>query len=71
MNKMYDNETWTIGEDLSVNRYGFGAMRITGKGVWGAPANEDEAIRVLKKAIDLGVNFMTLLTAMGRMFLRN
>lgn len=65
MNKMYGNKTWTIGEDLSVNRYGFGAMRITGKGVWGAPANEDEAIRVLKKAIDLGVNFIDTADSYG------
>ncbi len=65
MNKMYDNKTWTIGNDLKVNRYGFGAMRITGKGIWGEPSNEAEAIRVLKKAIELGVNFIDTADSYG------
>jgi aryl-alcohol dehydrogenase-like predicted oxidoreductase len=65
MNKMYDNKTWTIGNDLKINRYGFGAMRITGKGIWGEPANEAEAIRVLKRAIELGVNFIDTADSYG------
>lgn len=65
MNKMYDNKTWTIGKDLKVNRYGYGAMRITGKGIWGEPENEAEAIRVLKKAIEMGVNFIDTADSYG------
>lgn len=62
---MYDNKTWTIGNDLKINRYGFGAMRITGKGIWSEPANEAEAIRVLKRAIELGVNFIDTADSYG------
>ena len=62
---MYNNKTWTIGKDLEVNRYGYGAMRITGKGVWGEPENEAEAIKVLKKAIDMGVNFIDTADSYG------
>ncbi len=65
MNKMYDDKTWTIGKDLKVNRYGYGAMRITGKGIWGEPKNESEAIQVLQKAIDLGVNFIDTADSYG------
>ncbi len=65
MSKMYNNKTWTIGKDLEVNRYGFGAMRITGKGVWGEPDNEDEAIKVLKKAVNMGVNFIDTADSYG------
>jgi pyridoxine 4-dehydrogenase len=65
MNKMYDNKTWTIGKDLEINRLGYGAMRITGKGIWGEPSNEAEAIRVLKKAIELGVNFIDTADSYG------
>lgn len=54
-----------LGGDLPVNRMGFGAMRITGKGVWGPPANRDEAIRVLRRAIDLGVNFIDTANSYG------
>jgi aryl-alcohol dehydrogenase-like predicted oxidoreductase len=42
-----------IGNDLSVSRLGFGAMRITGKGIWGAPADRPEAIWVLRRAVEL------------------
>jgi pyridoxine 4-dehydrogenase len=47
-----------IGGDLSVWRLGFGAMRITGKGIWGEPKDHDEAIRVLRRAVELGINFI-------------
>lgn len=51
--------------DKTVNRLGFGAMRITGDGVWGEPADYDGAIAVLKKAIELGVNFIDTADAYG------
>ncbi len=54
-----------IGNDLRVNRLGFGAMRITGKGVWGEPPDRREAIRVLRRAVDLGVNFIDTADSYG------
>src|SRR5580765_8193024 len=47
-----------IAGDLEVNRLGFGAMRITGKGIWGEPKDRNEAIRVLRRAVELGINFI-------------
>jgi len=46
----------TLGGDLAVNRLGYGAMRITGKGIWGPPDDHDAAIATLRRAIELGVN---------------
>jgi aryl-alcohol dehydrogenase-like predicted oxidoreductase len=57
--------TFALGGDLTVNRLGFGAMRITGKGVWGPPEDHDEAIRVLRRAVDLGVNFIDTADSYG------
>ncbi len=57
--------TFTIGGDLKVRRLGFGAMRITGRGIWGPPANEDEAIRVLRRAVELGVNLIDTADSYG------
>ena len=54
-----------IGENLSVNRLGFGAMRITGDGIWGWPKDRDEAKRVLKRAVELGVNLIDTADAYG------
>ncbi len=54
-----------IGGDLSVNRLGFGAMRITGDGVWGWPKDREEAKRVLKRAVDMGVNLIDTSDAYG------
>lgn len=54
-----------IGADLAVNRLGYGAMRITGKGIWGPPKDEAEAIRVLKRAVELGVNFIDTADSYG------
>jgi len=54
-----------IGNDLEVNRLGFGAMRITGQGVWGEPADRREAIRVLRRAVDLGINFIDTADSYG------
>jgi pyridoxine 4-dehydrogenase len=57
--------TFTIGGDLTVNRLGFGAMRITGPGIWGPPANHDESIAVLKRAVELGVNLIDTANSYG------
>jgi pyridoxine 4-dehydrogenase len=48
----------TLGGELTVNRIGFGAMRITGDGVWGPPKDRKEALAVLRRAVELEVNFM-------------
>lgn len=56
---------FTIGKDLTVNRLGYGAMRITGEGIWGPPKNKAEAIRVLKRAVELGVNFIDTADSYG------
>jgi pyridoxine 4-dehydrogenase len=57
--------TITIGEDLAVNRIGFGAMRITGDGIWGEPDDPDAARDLLRRAIELGVNFIDTADAYG------
>jgi pyridoxine 4-dehydrogenase len=57
--------TLTLGDDLTVNRLGFGAMRLTGKGVWGPPADRGEAVRVLRRAVELGVNFIDTADSYG------
>ena len=57
--------TITLGGDLTVNRLGYGAMRITGKGVWGPPENPSEAIRTLRRAVELGVNFIDTADSYG------
>lgn len=59
------SSTFKIGGDLTVNRLGFGAMRITGEGIWGWPKDRDEAIRVLKRAVELGVNLIDTADAYG------
>lgn len=57
--------TVTIGGNLTVNRMGFGAMRITGQGVWGEPRDEQEAKAVLHRAVDLGVDFIDTADSYG------
>ena len=59
------SKEFTIGGDLTVNRLGYGAMRITGKGIWGPPKDHNEAIRVLKRAVELGVNFIDTADSYG------
>ena len=54
-----------IGGEIAVNRLGFGAMRITGKGIWGEPADRDACLRVLRRLPDLGVNFIDTSDAYG------
>ena len=58
-------KTFSIGGNLTVNRLGYGAMRITGKGVWGQPDNRNEALKVLKRAVELGVNFIDTADSYG------
>src|SRR6266536_5935840 len=55
----------TIGGDLKVYRLGFGAMRLTGEGIWGPPANRQEAIAVLRRALELGINLIDTADAYG------
>jgi len=57
--------TFLLGGDLPVHRLGFGAMRITGKGVWGAPKDHDESLAVLRRAIELGVNLIDTAESYG------
>ena len=57
--------TISIGGDLTVNRLGFGAMRITGQGIWGEPASRDQAKTALRRAIELGVNFIDTADSYG------
>lgn len=57
--------TFTIGGDLTINRLGFGAMRITGAGVWGEPRDREEARRVVRRAVELGVNFIDTADSYG------
>jgi pyridoxine 4-dehydrogenase len=59
------SSTWTIGGDLTVNRLGFGAMRLTGDGIWGWPPDRENALKVLHRAIDLGVNLIDTADAYG------
>jgi aryl-alcohol dehydrogenase-like predicted oxidoreductase len=56
---------FVIGGDLPVWRLGFGAMRITGKGIWGEPKDHDEVIRVLRRAVELGINFIDTADSYG------
>jgi pyridoxine 4-dehydrogenase len=57
--------SFQLAADLTVNRLGFGAMRITGKGVWGEPADRDEALRVLRRLPELGVDFIDTADSYG------
>ncbi|KAB2344718.1 aldo/keto reductase [Actinomadura rudentiformis] len=57
--------TFALGGDLPVHRLGFGAMQITGPGVWGEPADRDEALRVLRRAVELGVTFIDTADSYG------
>lgn len=65
MNKKNENQTWKLGGELEVNRFGFGAMRITGKGIWGGPEDEYGAMKVLRKALASGVNFIDTADSYG------
>jgi pyridoxine 4-dehydrogenase len=56
---------FSIGGKLPVTRLGYGTMQLTGPGVWGEPKDPDEAVRVLRRAVDLGVNFLDTADAYG------
>jgi pyridoxine 4-dehydrogenase len=58
-------DTFAVGGDLTVNRLGYGAMRITGSGIWGEPKDRGEALRVLKRVVELGVNFIDTADSYG------
>jgi pyridoxine 4-dehydrogenase len=60
-----ESGAFTLGGDLTVHRMGFGAMRITGKGIWGPPKDPAEAKRVLKRVVELGINFIDTADAYG------
>src|ERR1700748_1112082 len=57
--------TFSIGGDLKVHRLGVGAMPITGKGIWGEPKNPEEAVAVLKKTVELGIDFIDTADSYG------
>ena len=57
--------TITLGGDLTVNRLGYGAMRITGKGIWGPPDDRNAALDTLRRAVELGVNFIDTADSYG------
>src|ERR1700736_1765106 len=58
-------DTVSLGGEVSVNRIGFGAMRLTGEGVWGPPKNRADAMAVLRRAVELGVNFIDTADSYG------
>jgi len=62
---MVTNPTWKLAGDLTVNRLGFGAMRITGEGIWGWPPDRQNALKVLRRAVELGVNLIDTADAYG------
>jgi pyridoxine 4-dehydrogenase len=57
--------TFALGGELNVRRLGFGAMRITGDGIWGPPKDPDSAVRVLRRSVELGVNFIDTADSYG------
>jgi pyridoxine 4-dehydrogenase len=63
--KVSFQKEFTLGGDLTVRRMGYGAMRITGQGIWGPPKDRAEAIRVLRRALELGVNFIDTADSYG------
>jgi aryl-alcohol dehydrogenase-like predicted oxidoreductase len=59
------NLVWKLGGDLPVNRLGFGAMRITGEGIWGWPPDRGNALKVLRRTVELGMNLIDTADAYG------
>ena len=57
--------TFQLGGDLEINRLGYGAMRVTGEGIWGQPEDREEALRVLKRLPELGINFIDTADSYG------
>ncbi|GHO42011.1 aldo/keto reductase [Ktedonospora formicarum] len=64
-NPAHASGTLTLGGDLKVYRLGFGAMRITGEGIWGPPANKQEAIALLRRTLELGINLIDTADSYG------
>jgi pyridoxine 4-dehydrogenase len=62
---MATNPTFNLGGDFNINRLGFGAMRVTGEGVWGWPTDRQNALRVLRRAVELGVNLIDTADSYG------
>ena len=62
---MNSKSTFQLGGDLTINRLGFGAMRLTGEGIWGWPPDRENAKKVLRRAVELGVNFIDTADAYG------
>src|SRR6201997_3087326 len=62
---MATNPTFNLGGDFTVNRLGFGAMRVTGQGIWGWPPDRQNALKVLRRAVELGVNLIDTADAYG------
>ncbi|MCW2876827.1 MAG: ydbC 3 [Sphaerisporangium sp.] len=61
----HSSGVFAIGGDLKVHRLGYGAMQLTGEGVWGDPRDPDEAVRVLRRAVELGVDFIDTADSYG------
>ncbi len=59
------SKTFKLGNELEINRLGYGAMRITGKGIWGPPADPENAKKVLQRAVELGINFIDTADSYG------
>ena len=62
---MATNPTFSLGGDFTVNRLGFGAMRVTGKGIWGWPTDRQNALKVLRRAVELGVRTINSRSALS------
>lgn len=65
MNNNGYQQTYIIGGEFEMSRMGYGAMRITGEGIWGPPKDHEECIRVLKRTIELGINFIDTADSYG------
>ena len=57
--------TFELGGELPVHRLGYGAMRLTGEGIWGPPKDPDNAVAVLRRAVELGVDFVDTANSYG------
>jgi pyridoxine 4-dehydrogenase len=68
---MADPATFDLGGELTVRRLGFGAMRVTGRGIWGDPPDHDAAIAVLRRAVEMGVNFIDTADSYGPLVSEN
>ncbi|HEX7003575.1 MAG TPA: aldo/keto reductase [Trueperaceae bacterium] len=63
--RMNRSDTFRLGGEQEIHRLGFGAMRVTGEGIWGSPADRSEAIRVIRRAVELGVDFIDTADSYG------